>query len=52
MTNSEKSPVFVDSTLKVVATEDIDITKELSAENTQNLTIEDLLISQDEKKQQ
>lgn len=51
MTNSEKSPVFVDSTLKVVAAEDIDISKELAATNDKNLTIEDLLTEQDDKKQ-
>lgn len=42
---SEK-PIFVDSTLKVVASEEIDIVKELAMENTANITIEQLLSDQ------
>ena len=49
MVNSENSPVFVDSTLKVTAKEDIDITKELATENTENTTIDQLLARQDDK---
>lgn len=51
MTNSEKPPIFVDSTLKVTAQEDIDLTKELAQINESNLTIEELLL-QNEKKEE
>lgn len=51
MVNSENSPVFVDSTLKVTAKEDIDMSKELAHENTNNTTIDQLLSAQDEKTQ-
>jgi hypothetical protein len=43
MINCENEPVFVESTLKVTASADIDITKELAAENNTNKTIEELL---------
>lgn len=49
MVNSENSPIFVDSTLKVIAKEDTDILKELAQENTTNTTIDQLLSTQDEK---
>lgn len=49
MVKSDNSPVFVDSTLKVIAKEDIDMTKELAQENTQNTTIDQLLATQDDK---
>ena len=49
MINSDNSPIFVDSTLKVVAKEDIDMTKELAQENIQNTTIDQLLAIQDDK---
>lgn len=49
MINSENSPKFVESTLKVTATENFDISKELAHENTDNKTIEELLKESDEK---
>lgn len=50
MTNSEKDPIFIESILKVNASEDIDMTKELLATNPTNLSIQDLLSAQNEKK--
>jgi len=50
MINNDDSPIFVDSTLKVTAKEEIDMTKELAQENTQNLTIDQLLIQNDQIK--
>lgn len=49
MVNSDNLPIFVDSTLKVTAKEDTDITKELALENTENTTIDQLLSKQDDK---
>jgi hypothetical protein len=43
MINSENEPVFVESILKVTASTDIDVSKELAAENNTNKTIEELL---------
>ena len=52
MINSEHSPIFIDSTLKITAAQDFDIVKELAYEDTQNKTIEELLKeSEDVKKQ-
>jgi hypothetical protein len=52
MTNSENSPIFIDSILKVTATEDIDIIKELAHENIQDKTIQELLEkSENDKKE-
>lgn len=52
MINSENSPIFIDSVLKVTATEDIDMVKELAHENTQGKTIQELLKeSEDAKKE-
>ncbi len=50
MVNSKDLPVFVDSTLKVTAKEDIDLNKELAQENTQNTTIDELLVIQNNDK--
>jgi hypothetical protein len=47
MINSENDPIFVDSVLKVTANENIDLTKELAAENNTNKTIEELLENSD-----
>jgi hypothetical protein len=51
MTNSEKEPIYVESILKVIAQEEIDIAKELAHTNESNLTIEEL-ISQNEKEKE
>lgn len=50
MTNFEKAPTFIDSTLKVTAQEDVDMSQELEITNESNLTIEQLLL-QNEKKE-
>lgn len=49
MIDNDDSPIFVDSTLKVTAREEIDMTKELAQENTKNITIDQLLSETDEK---
>jgi hypothetical protein len=48
MTNIDNNPIFIDSTLKVTASEELDVTKELAAENTNNSTIDQLLESQND----
>lgn len=50
MINDDNNPTFVKSTLKVVASEDMDIEKELASENKDNKTIDELLDSNDEEK--
>jgi hypothetical protein len=52
MINSENSPIFIDSTLKVTAKEDIDIIKELATENKENKTIEELLKESNDSKKE
>ena len=52
MNNPDNLPVFVDSTLKTVAADDIDINKELAYENTLNLTIQQLLQSKNDNKKE
>lgn len=51
MVNSDNNPIFVNSVLKVTAKEDIDITKELANENTENKTIQELLQEKNESKE-
>jgi hypothetical protein len=51
MVNSENSPVFVESILKVTAKEDMDLTKELAQENTENLSIDELLAQNEKTKE-
>ena len=41
---------FIQSTLKVTASEDLDIEKDLQAENVSNKSLADLLEEKDEKK--
>lgn len=38
---------FVDSTLKVIASEDLNIEKDLASENITNKSIEELLVEKD-----
>jgi hypothetical protein len=52
MTNSEKEPIFVESTLKVTAQEEIDIVKELAHTNESNLTIEELILQHEKEKKE
>lgn len=40
---TDNLPTFVDSELKVTASEDLDINKELAAENTTNKTLDQIL---------
>lgn len=51
--NSDNIPTFVDSELKVVASEDLDMSKELAAENTSNKTLDQILAENtvDDKKE-
>jgi hypothetical protein len=50
MTNSDNCPIFISSTLKVTASEDIDINKDL-IDNENNLPIEELLQKQNAKEE-
>jgi hypothetical protein len=52
MTNTEHSATFVDSVLRVVAKEEIELKIESNEDNTNNLTIEQLLSIQDDSKKQ
>jgi hypothetical protein len=49
----DNSPTFVDSELKVTASEDLDINKELASENTTNKTLDQILAENepDDKKE-
>ena len=50
MTNSNNCPIFIGSTLKVVASEDININEDL-INNENNLPIEELLKQQNAKEE-
>lgn len=52
MTNIENNPIFIDSTLKVTASNELDVTKELAAENINNTTIEQLLEAHNDKEKE
>jgi hypothetical protein len=47
MQSSENSPVFINSVLKVTASEDFNLEEELCADNPTNQTISELLSKQD-----
>lgn len=49
MTNTSN---FVASTLKVVASEELNIEKDLALENTSNKSISELLVENNEKKEE
>lgn len=54
MTNNPNNiPTFVDSELKVTASEELDMTQELAAENTTNKTLDEILAENkiDDKKE-
>lgn len=52
MTNIDNFPNFVESTLKVTASNDIDVEKDLAATNDSNKSIDTLLAeNNDEKKE-
>lgn len=45
----KESPTFIPSELKVTASSEVDLTEELLAENTNNTTIDELLIDNETK---
>lgn len=45
----EESPIFIPSELKIIASSDINIVEDLLAENTNNTTIDELLIDNETK---
>lgn len=51
MTNSNNCPIFIDSTLKIVASEDLNIHQDLDNEQV-NLPIEELLHNQEHAKKE
>jgi hypothetical protein len=48
MINNPIEPIFVDSTLKVTAANDLNIEKDLASENNSNKTIAELLDDKEE----
>lgn len=52
MTNIDNNPIFIDSVLKVTASEDLDVTKELAAQNPDNQTIDQLLNTENDKEKE
>lgn len=49
MTNIDNNPVFIDSVLKVTASQEMDMAKELAAQNIDNKTIDQLLEAKDDQ---
>lgn len=49
MKNSESNSVFIPSVLKVTASQDLDISQELTVEKTHAKTIDELLESSEDK---
>jgi|688.fasta_scaffold538719_2 hypothetical protein len=45
----EESPTFIPSELKVIASSEIDVVEDLLTENTNNTTIDELLIDNETK---
>lgn len=52
MANIDKIDIFVESTLKVTASEDLDIKKDLESQNESNKSLDELLAENNESKKE
>jgi hypothetical protein len=52
MANIDNIDIFIPSTLKVTASEDLDIQKDLESENASNKSIDELLAENNESKKE